>query len=108
MSSNSPQYGIVLVTVSSPEEGETIARTLLAEKLAACVNIFPIDSIYTWQGKIERDREWQLTIKTNLAVFDELETKIKTLHSYEVPEIIAVPIIVGSQPYLEWITNSLT
>lgn len=108
MISNSARYCVVLVTVASPEEGEKIARALLTEKLAACVNIFPVNSIYSWEGKIESDRECQLIIKTDLAIFDELEAKIKTLHSYEVPEIIAIPIVAGSRPYLEWMKNSFT
>ncbi len=107
MNSNISQYGVILVTVASPEEGEKIARVLLTEKLAACVNIFPVNSIYVWQEKINRDREWQLTIKTNLAIFDKIAAKIKTLHSYEVPEIIAIPLVAGSQQYLNWIEDSL-
>lgn len=108
MNSTPPRYGVILVTVASQEEGEKLARVLLTEKLAACVNIFPVNSIYTWQEKINCDREYQLTIKTDLAVFDRIAAKIKTLHSYEVPEIIALPIVAGSQQYLKWIKNSLT
>ncbi|WP_036480308.1 divalent-cation tolerance protein CutA [Myxosarcina sp. GI1] len=107
MNSNVSQYGVILVTVASPEEAEEIARVLLTEKLAACVNIFPVNSIYIWQKKINRDREWQLTIKTNLAIFDKIQAKIKTLHKNEVPEIIAIPIVAGSPQYLNWIEDSL-
>ena len=85
---------------------EVLARALLSEKLAACVSMTPVNSIYTWQGKINNDREWQLSIKTNLNLFTELAQKIKALHSYEVPEIIAIPIIAGFQPYLNWIDDN--
>lgn len=100
-------YGVVLVTASSQKEAETIASSLIETKLAACVNLLPIHSIYIWQGKIHSDSEWQLIIKTDLSLFSQLEKKILELHSYEVPEIIALPIIAGSQPYLQWISDHL-
>ena len=101
------QYGVVPVTSASEEEGEKIAYALLAAKLAAGVNLVPVNSIYTWQGKVNRDRQWQLIIKTDLALFEELAAKIKALHSYEVPEIIAIPIVAGSQSYLNWMKDNL-
>lgn len=107
MESNSTNYTVVLVTVASLEEAEAIAHSLLAEKLAACINIFPVSSLYIWQEKINQDQEYQLIIKTNLNKFNELAERIKTLHSYEVPEIIALPIIAGSQSYLNWLATSL-
>lgn len=88
-------YGVVLVTVASLAEGQAIATKLIEAKLAACVNIFPIESIYLWQNKINQDAEYQLIIKTDLEKFAQLSAKIKTLHSYEVPEIIALPIKIG-------------
>ncbi len=97
------RYGIVLVTAGSKEEGENIASALLSAKLAACVSLTPVESLYVWQGKVNRDEEWQLTIKTDLACFEAMEAKIKAIHSYEVPEIIALPIIAGSSAYLNWI-----
>jgi periplasmic divalent cation tolerance protein len=100
-------YGVVLVTVASLPEGKALATKLIEDKLAACVNLFPLDSIYLWQGKINQDQEYQLIIKTDLSKFDELAATIKTLHSYEVPEIIALPIIAGSKTYLDWLGASL-
>lgn len=100
-------YGVVLVTTSSPEEAEAIANILIQEKLAACINIIPLKSLYTWEGKICKDQEYQLLIKTDLSKFSELETTIKNNHSYEVPEIIAIPIIKGSESYLSWLKHSL-
>lgn len=100
-------YGVVLVTVASLTEGQEIATKLIEDKLAACVNLLPISSIYLWQGKINQDQEYQLIIKTDLNQFNDLADKIKTLHSYEVPEIIALPIIAGSKTYLDWLEASL-
>jgi periplasmic divalent cation tolerance protein len=96
-------YGVVLVTTSSQQEAEQIASALVDSKLAACVSMFPMRSIYTWQGEVHNEQEWQLLIKTDLGLFPTLETKIKELHSYEVPEIIALPILAGSKSYLGWI-----
>ncbi|MDV2995253.1 MAG: Divalent-cation tolerance protein CutA [Chroococcidiopsis sp. SAG 2025] len=104
---NNTNYGVVLVTAGSQQEAEAIATSLVASKLAACVNILPIQSVYTWQGEINQEQEWQLLIKTDLAQFSNLEAKICELHSYEVPEIIALPILAGSQSYLDWISASV-
>ena len=97
-------YGVVMVTAGSRDEAEAIAQNLVASKLAACVSLMPIRSIYTWQGQVHNEEEWQLFIKTDLAFFDTLEAKIRELHSYEVPEIIALPLVAGSAPYLAWIS----
>jgi periplasmic divalent cation tolerance protein len=95
---------IVLVTVGNSEEGEKIARALVEERLAACVNIVPgITSIYRWDESIERDSELLLLAKTTDARLPELKQKVKALHSYEVPEILALPVTGGSEPYLAWL-----
>ena len=80
------QYGLVLVTASSQSEGEAIAQALLQFKLAACVNLMPIRSLYTWNGEVHNEAEWQLMIKTDLRNFSQIEAKVRELHSYEVPE----------------------
>lgn len=103
---NMTQYGIVLVTAGSRSEAEAIASSLVEIKLAACVSITPIHSVYSWEGKIESEEEWQLTIKTDLSQFAALEAQVRQLHSYEVPEIIALPIATASQAYLEWISEN--
>lgn len=100
-------YGIVLVTTGSQTEAETIASALVEAKLAACVSLTPIHSIYTWQGEVHSEQEWQLMIKTDLRAFGTLEAKIRELHSYEVPEIIALPIVAGTQSYLTWIGENV-
>jgi periplasmic divalent cation tolerance protein len=100
-------HGVILVAAESEAQAKIIALGLVESRLAACVAIAPIDSIYIWQGEINSAREWQLTIKTDLDLFVEIEAKIKDLHSYEVPEIIALPITKGSQAYLDWIDASV-
>ena len=97
---------IVFVTCGSEEEALNISRALVEEQLAACVNLIsPVRSIYRWEGKIWDEKEWLLIIKTQGKRFDELEKKVKSLHSYSVPEIIALPIIAGSYSYLDWLTE---
>lgn len=105
---DSTQYGVVLVTASSEAEAGAIAEALIAAKLAACVSFSPIHSVYTWQGQVHRDQEWQLLIKTDLTQFDAIAAKVREVHSYEVPEIIALPILMGSQSYLQWLSEQVT
>jgi periplasmic divalent cation tolerance protein len=100
-------YGVILVTASSQDEGKAIAQALVEAKLAACVTLIPVQSVYTWQGQVMDEQEWQLVIKTELSQFPLLEQKIRELHSYEVPEIIALPIVAGSGSYLQWISENV-
>jgi periplasmic divalent cation tolerance protein len=101
------EFIVVLVTVGSEEEAEKIARNLVEGKLAACANIVsPIRSIYFWEGKVTDDREWLLLIKTRESLFPQVEKRVKELHSYQVPEVIALPILAGSQAYLRWVKES--
>jgi periplasmic divalent cation tolerance protein len=98
---------VVLVTVPSPEEGERIAKSLVEKRLAACVNIVPgLRSIYHWQGKVCDDKELLLVAKTSEPLFERFEQEVKSLHSYKVPEIIALPIVRGSKEYLSWIDEN--
>jgi periplasmic divalent cation tolerance protein len=95
---------VVLVTCGSEEQAANIANSLVEERLAACVNIIsPVRSIYRWEGKSWDEKEWVVVIKTQKKRFQDLEKKVKSLHSYSVPEIIALPIIEGSAPYLKWL-----
>lgn len=99
---------LVLTTASSEEEARKIARTLVDRRLAACVNIVPkIESIYRWQGKVEEAQEYLLLVKTRQALFEKLRDAIRELHSYEVPECIALSIDDGLGPYLNWIDESV-
>ena len=99
---------VVLTTSASEEEARKIARALVGERLAACVNIVPkIESIYRWQDKVEEAREYLLLIKTTESAFARLQEKLKELHSYELPECVALAMTAGSSPYLKWIDDSV-
>ena len=101
-------YIIVLITTSSVEEAEKIAKTLLEERLVACANIIgPVHSLFWWQGKIDEAKEHLILMKTRKDLFGKVSERVKTLHSYQVPEIIATPIIEGSKDYLKWLDESL-
>jgi len=98
---------IVFVTTSDNDEAARIAEALVSERLAACVNIVPtIESIYRWEGKVTHDREALMIIKTTDERYPELERRVKHLHSYSTPEVIALRIERGSSDYLEWLRNS--
>jgi len=107
MDADTIRYGIVLVTVASRDEAEKVAKVLVSEKLAACVSLLPVHSVYTWQSQLCQDEEWQLLIKTDLKQFQILETKIQEVHSYEVPEIVALPFVAASMPYLQWMGENI-
>ena len=100
---------LVLVTCGSAKEAKKIAEALVRGRLAACVNFLasPVESIYRWKGKVETAKEYLLLIKTSRGQFAALEKEIQRLHSYEVPEIIALPIVAGTKPYLEWLEASV-
>jgi periplasmic divalent cation tolerance protein len=95
---------VLFITVPNAETGETIAQVLVAERLAACVNRVPgLTSVYRWQGKIEKDPEELLILKTRCELVAAIHKRVKSLHPYTVPEIIALPIIDGSADYLAWV-----
>lgn len=100
-------YVVVLITAASQLEAEAIARSLVEVQLAACVNILPIQSIYHWEGKLEHQQEWQLLIKTRISLFAEVTAHIQAMHSYDIPEIIALPIVAGALPYLNWVSKQV-
>ncbi|HUL29349.1 MAG TPA: divalent-cation tolerance protein CutA [Thermodesulfobacteriota bacterium] len=98
---------VALVTCGSEDEAIKIAYGLVESRLAACVNLVaPIRSVYRWEGKIWDEKEWLLIIKTERHRFEEMEKKVKSLHSYSVPEIISLSISEGSSAYLNWITEN--
>lgn len=100
---------VVFTTCGSTEEAENLARQLVETHAAACVNLLPqIRSFYRWQGKIEDATEWLLVIKSSRAKFDEVRRLLEAAHSYEVPEVLALPVLDGSPGYLAWLESELT
>lgn len=101
-------YLVVLVTASSETEAKAIARELLEKRLIACANLVPVNSLFLWEGKITEENEVMMIIKTTQVAFKEkLQEAILAAHSYEIPEIIGIPIILGSADYLKWISESV-
>jgi periplasmic divalent cation tolerance protein len=99
---------VVLTTCDSEKQAEKLARTLVDQRLAACVNILPkARSIYRWEGKIEDSAEWLLMIKSRRDLFTALRAEIQKIHTYEMPEVIAIPVVDGSEAYLGWLDGQL-
>ncbi|GMR03446.1 MAG: divalent-cation tolerance protein CutA [Thermodesulfovibrionia bacterium] len=104
---NSAEEIVILITAPKEEEAARIAKALVEKRLAACVNVIKdIRSIYRWQGKIEDDTEVLLIVKTKKRLFEALAAEVKGIHSYTVPEIIALPIVQGQKDYLKWLSES--
>jgi periplasmic divalent cation tolerance protein len=100
------QYRSVYITAGDEDEAGRIGRTLVEEKLAACVNINPMKSIYRWEGKIREEGEVAMFVKTRAELVDKVIERVKELHSYEVPCIVSLPIEKGYPDYLKWIDES--
>ena len=103
------EYVVVLVTCGSRAQARRIARAVVTERLAACANVFEarVESVYRWKGKVEQAREFLLLMKTSTSRLAALEAEVKRLHSYDVPEFIALPIVAGSPAYLRWLAECL-
>lgn len=93
----------VLTTVGRADDAKAMAKALVERKLAACVQSFPIASCYRWEGKVAEDAEVLLFVKTRAELYPEVETAIREMHAYATPEIVCLPILTGSAPYLDWI-----
>jgi periplasmic divalent cation tolerance protein len=93
--------------VDRQETAQEIASALVSDRLAACVNLFPIHSVYRWEGQVEQAAEWQLVIKTDLSLFEAIADSLQLLHPYDVPEIVALPIQQGYAPYMNWLEESV-
>ena len=99
---------VVLMTAGSREEADKIANALVTEMLAACVNVLPgVTSVYRWEGEVQRDQEWFLVAKSTVEVLDDLVRRVQALHSYDLPEIIALPVVGGSEAYLRWVDGEV-
>ena len=102
------EYLQVFVTIDDESKAEEIAGKIVEKRLAACVQITgPVKSLYRWGGKINKDREWLLILKTCEKLYDELEREIKNLHAYDTPEILAMPVVKGNIDYLNWLEEEL-
>lgn len=100
---------LVLTTLAADADAVALARTLVEERLAACVNVLPpMTSVYRWQGQVEQDREQQIVIKTTSARVPALEARLRTLHPYDLPEFLVLPAAGGSSAYLAWVGESVT
>ncbi len=109
MSSTTPAVVIVLTTLGKDADAAAFARTLVDEQLAACVNIVPgMTSIYRWKGSVEQDAEQLLIIKTTPAMVEALQARFTTLHPYEVPELLVLPVSAGSEAYLRWVGETVS
>ena len=98
------ESGVVVVLVTAPRgRGKEIARSILEKRLAACVNVGSVESLYWWKGKIEEDKENLLVIKTSISRLEELVEEIKRVHPYEVPEILALPVVACLDEYCDWV-----
>lgn len=98
---------VILITAGSPEEASSIARALVDEHLAACVNVVPgVRSFFFWEGRTQDAAETLLIVKSRRPLLDDLVTRVKAVHSYSVPEIVALPIIAGLPDYLAWVNDS--
>jgi periplasmic divalent cation tolerance protein len=107
MTAAARDFRMVFVMAANEDEAHRIAQALVAERLAACVNITgPVRSIYRWRGEIENASEYMLVIKTSKRHFSKLERRVRELHSYEVPEIVAVTLVEASKPYVAWLAES--
>lgn len=103
-----PKYIQILTTVAKKSDAERIARILFDKNLSACTQIVgPITSVYRWKGKLEKSKEWLCVVKTKSTLYRKVEYAIKSIHPYELPEIVATPIIEGSREYLGWIQKEV-
>ncbi len=103
------EHLVVLVTAGSEAQARQIAHTLLEKKLIACANLVPVRSLYVWEGTVQDDAEVLMIIKTTSAVFKEkLVAAINKEHDYDVPEIIGMPVVVGSADYLKWVSDEVS
>ncbi len=103
-----PEHVVVLITAGSQEEASRIADALVTELLAACVNVLPgVTSVFRWEEEVQREEEWLLVAKSTRDVLEDLVRCVRALHSYDLPEIIALPVVGGSEAYLRWVAGEV-
>lgn len=99
------EHAMVTTTYDAEDKARALAADAINERLAACAQVYPIASVYRWEGKVEHEQEWRVDFKTRADLVDGLTARIKERHDYDTPEVIAVPIVSGSADYLTWITD---
>jgi len=103
-----PEHVVVLITAGSQEEASRIADALVTELLAACVNVLPgVTSVFRWEEEVQREEEWLLVAKSTRDVLEDLVRCVRALHSYDLPEIVALPVVGGSEAYLRWVAGEV-
>lgn len=103
MPQDNTDFSLILTTAGSADAARALAEHLVADGLAACVQLLPIHSVYRWQGAVQHDAETLLLVKTRTALYAEVEACIRRQHSYSVPEVLCLPVCAGSVPYLDWL-----
>ena len=104
-----PKVLVVQTTTAQKEDAQAIARSLVEQRLAACVKVIgPVESVYRWQGAVESAKEWICQVKTTEATLDQLLKAIRQLHPYDEPEIVALPVVGGSPSYLKWVDEQVS
>ncbi len=98
-------YAVLTTTTDSEAGAAELADRVIGERLAACAQVYPVQSVYRWQGAVERAREWRIDFKTRGELLSELTALIGELHGYDTPEVVAVPVVAGSPAYLEWVAD---
>jgi periplasmic divalent cation tolerance protein len=99
------EYGIITTTTDSKENAQAVTQLLLEKKLVACVQSFPVQSTYHWEGKVTESEEILLQMKSKRSLFDKIRTEIEQVHAYDVPEILMVPLTAANAPYLQWLDD---
>lgn len=104
MTPTRPAHAVLTTTTDAEEKAQALATEVIEEQLAACAQVYPVSSVYRWQGEVVREQEWRIDFKTRGELVDRLTARIDELHDYDTPEIIAVPVTAGSPAYLEWVS----
>ncbi|GHF38562.1 divalent-cation tolerance protein CutA [Streptomyces morookaense] len=103
MTSAAPAYAVVTTTADAEAKARFLAAEVIGDRLAACAQVYPVSSVYRWEGKVEQAQEWRVDFKTRGELVERLAERIGELHDYDTPEIIAVPVVAGSAGYLAWV-----
>ncbi|MFD3513444.1 divalent-cation tolerance protein CutA [Streptomyces sp. NPDC058657] len=104
MTTTRPAHAVLTTTTDTEAKAQALAGEVIGERLAACAQVYPVSSVYRWQGEVVRAQEWRVDLKTRGDLVERLTARIGELHDYDTPEIVAVPVTAGSPDYLEWVS----